>query len=130
MRFADLPSEVQEALKSCDARDIQLLAVAAQREADNDRLAELSTDPGEAIKAAFSLRTRKLCLDVDDPLEFIEGAIELARSLLGHEDADDCTHRAMCEILTAANDVLHLFRQRDRAVQEHLRAAWLKLREV
>ncbi|KRS18858.1 hypothetical protein [Roseovarius indicus] len=130
MRFKDFPPSVQAELKSYGKKEMQYLAIDARREADNDRLAELTTDPGEALKSAFDVRRKKLSLEVDDPLDFIEGAIELTRTTLGHEMDEDIVYRSMWDMLTAASDVLREYRNRDREVQECLRAAWLGVRDA
>ncbi|QFT62071.1 hypothetical protein [Roseivivax sp. THAF30] len=130
MRLADFSPEAQELLKRASFHDLQCLGAEAKGIKDRERVSELGTDPGAAIKAAFEVRKADVSVEIDDPLEFVEDSLELVRTVAGHEMGEDCTHRAMWTVLTAAVDTLREHRARDREANEHLRAAWLKLRDA
>jgi hypothetical protein len=130
MELKDFPPEAQDMLKGMTKYQLNLLTVPVRAEADADQMEALPEDPGEAINSIVQIRRAPLPLAIEDPLDFIESAVEVVRSVLGHELDGDSTHRAMWEMLTAAGDVLHDYRKRDREVRDSLRAAWLKQRDT
>lgn len=125
LTLTDLPADAVEMLKPLSQSDFQFLGVDAYRLRDDERQAELPTDPLEAAKGAHKALRRSVEIKFDDPMDTLSNLLTVLRFAFSAGSDDDLDRRdreALWEVTNLAEDMMAGLKEHDREARERLRA--------